>query len=643
MWLGTASLLRAGHTLLDRLVIAGGVLAGLLIAEGVLFSFWPWGLGVVPVGGFTLTVLALIGAWLFYRSGLRPQIPVRVRGSDLIVLAAPIVMWELVHRPTAGKTFGQALPAMAGTPDGLNHFALFDTIHRIGGYQFFRPSQAAASDGRMGFYPPGSHYLYALLDIFRVSSSDAGDVRQEFLRFFQYRELSVCLLALTVVWATRWIAGPLATGWHRTLVCAVVAGFVVFGQLSTLFFEGFNAEVLSLALLAVAVAVISRPPARTREQILVGAALAVAVAFTYPIFAVQVGMCGMAALLVYKVRIRRAKTVAALVALPTLALMVLPVAESYRYADSGHLLSEGGGFVPLSRPLCLAFAVIALSVLTTRSGRRLPAWRVMSVTVALAWIVALYAEAVGSLSVGAPQYYSSKFDAAAFVVSLCGFGAIAAHLKPVTRVTGAGFRPLLQRLAPGSLSIALALALSHGFPGAGVKPIGGASPDQTSIAVLWATGNIKVVSMPPIADYARVGGLGDGVRTVFVASDRRETNLYMTVALAVMNRSLSSLDGRAMDSRSASQQGDPVTVPDVDQAFVTMNDLPGTVTENNLSDAQEAAWTKVQAWLGLQPPGLRMAVTNPSFAGLLRHFASATPSQRLSVLFVPTATTGRVE
>ena len=38
---GIAVLLRAGRLLVDRLVLAG-ILAGFLIAAGLLFSVWPW-------------------------------------------------------------------------------------------------------------------------------------------------------------------------------------------------------------------------------------------------------------------------------------------------------------------------------------------------------------------------------------------------------------------------------------------------------------------------------------------------------------------------------------------------------------------------------------------------------------------------
>ncbi|MBM0274586.1 hypothetical protein [Micromonospora tarensis] len=57
--LGTASLLRSGRSLLDRMMLALALLAGLTCAVGLLFTVWPWGLHPVPVTGLALTVLTV--------------------------------------------------------------------------------------------------------------------------------------------------------------------------------------------------------------------------------------------------------------------------------------------------------------------------------------------------------------------------------------------------------------------------------------------------------------------------------------------------------------------------------------------------------------------------------------------------------
>ena len=121
MWLAVAMLLRAGHTLLDRLVVAGATLSGLLIACGVLFSFWPWHLNPVATGGFCNTVIASVGVVSHHRHGRRPQLPLRFRGSDPIILAAPITAWVLLRRPIHGRPFLDALPYMLTHHDTANH------------------------------------------------------------------------------------------------------------------------------------------------------------------------------------------------------------------------------------------------------------------------------------------------------------------------------------------------------------------------------------------------------------------------------------------------------------------------------------------------------------------------------------------
>ena len=82
----------------------------------------------------------------------------------------------------------------------------------------------------------------------------------------------------------------------------------------------------------------------------------------------------------------------------------------------------------------------------------------------------------------------------------------------------------------------------------------------------------------------------------------------------------------------------PIRVPGVDLAWVTMNGLPRDATESTLAGDTQTAWAKVQAWLRLQRPGLRIAVTNPAFATLLHRFSWMEPRLALSVVYVPTTT-----
>ena len=57
--LATASLLRVGSTLLDRIIVALAILLGAVCLGGVVLSLWPWALAPVPVAGTALTVLVV--------------------------------------------------------------------------------------------------------------------------------------------------------------------------------------------------------------------------------------------------------------------------------------------------------------------------------------------------------------------------------------------------------------------------------------------------------------------------------------------------------------------------------------------------------------------------------------------------------
>src|SRR3954452_16538806 len=57
VWLATASLLRIGDTVVDRLVVAFAALAAAVCSAGLLLALWPPHLAPVPVGGTALSAL----------------------------------------------------------------------------------------------------------------------------------------------------------------------------------------------------------------------------------------------------------------------------------------------------------------------------------------------------------------------------------------------------------------------------------------------------------------------------------------------------------------------------------------------------------------------------------------------------------
>jgi hypothetical protein len=518
--------------------------------------------------------------------------------------------WLLARRPVTGKSFAQMLPFTAADSDYFNHFALFDAIRRIGGYPFLKPDQSRPFESTT-VYPPGTHYLYALIDVFRTSSSDPGDSVHEFLRFNQYHALGLSLLSFTVVWAARWIAGPSAIGWHRALVCAVVAAFTVLGQLSTLFPQAFVAEIAGLVLLALTIALLARPPSSPHEQVLVAAALLVALTFVYPIFLVDAGFAILFALLVYQSRIRRIPRFTAALTIVTATLCAFPLWQTLHVPNVTRAFALSGFFIAFSRPISVIFALFGIGALFTATGRRLPTWQVASPVVALACAVALYAELAGTVATGSPQYYSSKMVAAALVISLCGFGGVTLFFKSLRRP---GTYSLHDALIPGALCVVLAILL----------PV--------------AQGHANIRAPRAISDYASAGGkFGDGVPTAVVTSRYRETNRGMTMFLAVLNHQAGTMDADALDSRRHMSTEPATLVDGLDEALVLLDQLPTATSNRPLDSPAAAALSKVENWIRSRPPGFRMAVANPAFADVLRQFSVAEPALRLSVFFVPTS------
>src|SRR5262245_40386287 len=67
----TASLLRSGRTLLDRLMIATALLLGTVCVSTLVFGVWGLGMAPVPLAATALTVLAVIA----FATGRKPRLP----------------------------------------------------------------------------------------------------------------------------------------------------------------------------------------------------------------------------------------------------------------------------------------------------------------------------------------------------------------------------------------------------------------------------------------------------------------------------------------------------------------------------------------------------------------------------------------
>jgi hypothetical protein len=485
--LTTASLLQGGRTLLDRLMLALMLLLGATCAAGLLFSVWPWGLDPPPVGGFSLTVLILLGALLRRRPSL-PRLalvdvlPLVAGGGAALYLARQYLRGDLAHRLGL---------AMAGEDLG-RHFSIFDSIRAMGGYLFLHPAEAGQHvyNGIIR-YPQGFHLTAALLDGFLRSSPDRAGSTSAFDHFLGFHNAAYGLLTLTVVWAALWIGGPLLrTGWRPALVFAFLVPFMLYTDLVSDYVSGYPSEILGLTLVAMLVAVLARPVPGIRTQLLVIAALLVAIGFSYYLYLPGAALGAVLWLINRRRRLRGHALFTTVTAVLTAGLaLVAPVLGTVVGKAANALAATAS--VRTSRDVLLALGLALLAGLVTRSGRRLRLWRRYGLAVgsALAFSVVLGGYQV--ITRGTTGYYFEKSLHAVEICLLAGVGALA-PLVPAPARPRAG---LLARQRLGANLPALLLAgamvaalgvVDADSPFRPILPGGGANWGRT-----WASGGIS--------------------------------------------------------------------------------------------------------------------------------------------------------
>jgi hypothetical protein len=509
IFLLTAAMLRVGRTLLDRLILTGILLIGSVSAAGLLFTFWPWGLAPVVVAGVALSVLGIIDALL-----ARPlQLPKPDIGDGIVTGAAALVLGVFARPYITGDYLGRLALLMAGE-DNSRHFSVYDAISRVGGYVFWQPTSAMPDVlDKMLFYPQGWHLTAALLDGFSRSASGAGEIASETSHFLGFVILTYGFLAMTILWAVRWIAGPLLTPWRQMLVTVFVAGMLVFGELPSLLVYGFVSEIFVLAILVCLVAILTRPVGGIRSQVVLMCAAMVAIGFAYQLF------LPVAFLMIGFWLYRRRKLVRA----HLLLLALLPVSAGIAaitavlgvlYAGHSKLLAANGGIVPNSRSIIIALAALVGAALLTPAGRRLRAYRAYLASVlavaSLPVAVLAYAIALGSDS----RYYYEKTLTAFSVSLLIGVGAVTLFL-PRPRPDGwpAGVRAGLSRIrmsrreraarlsAPASaVLLALAIGSALGLASSDA-PLRVARPDAVKG---WSSGWIQSRWRPMAAEVTAI-------------------------------------------------------------------------------------------------------------------------------------------
>ena len=619
-WFGIAALLRTGRLIVDRLVLAGILLAGFLIAAGLLFSVWPWGLDPVPVGGFTLSAVVLAGVL----SGRRPRLPRRFIPTDALVVGAGALSFYCLNAPTAGKSFVHKLPFIAAREDMFNHYTLYDTIHRVGGYTFLnlgavKPymSPGLLNPTAMEFYPQGMHYLFAVGDIFLRSTTDPGSNLGEYNRFVIYNAAVLAILTAALVWAARWIAGPALAGWRRGFVCVTVGGLAALGQLTTLYWQAFSAHAAGLVVLTLAVAVCARPPRLAREQMLLLGAVVVASTFIYNLTAVMVlGMTGIA-VLVYRRRLREQWRFALLVGVPVVCVALVPyVAQMFAGFNASDKFLMWGSALRFARVPLVVFALIGMTAMITRNGRRSPVWRVASSS--LAWCAALTVAmcCYAYLEVGTATYYCEKLIEGVWVVSLACFGAVGMLLKPDlgrTRLFGRN----AENLVAGGLTMSAAAVLTGVIPLVPTYMANGFPEQNVTWGAAWQSGLITSDLTAPLASMAKHKMLGDGVPTVILYDDWGQSNWRVSMFNAALNHDRGVISDRSIDEISNSNN------------LATLK-LPSSDSPIPAADASSLANLETLI-KGAHVP-LRVVVWNPDLASCLRTFGASDPRLGLKVV-----------
>ena len=535
---GVASLLRVGSSLVDRLVAASAVTAGLAMVAGLVFSVWPWGLSPFPVAGAALTAMVLVSAV----TGRRPQLPRRMRGSDVLVVGSGLAGTLVAAWPSLRGGPGGWLGYAVLTDDRMRHINLFDTIQQVGGYVFMNSDQAApmVDPGMAKAYPSGMHFLYALVDSFVRSGRGAGEWFGELHRYHWYVVIGYGLFVMAVVWAARWVAGPGLGAGACALVCSTIGSFLATGVMTTLLFYTADAEVLGLALLAVLLAFLARPPVRVGEQVFLWAVLVVAVSFTYTLF-LAFALAGIvAASVVYRRRLLRALArnggggrggrgddadpggVAPVGRLPTPAVTSWP----------------GMRFPPVSRRLLAALGMLALPTVFGRAALRSASMRSLGDTILLSLGVVLAASNYLVFQDKSSSYYFEKLVHGLLIVLLLGAAPAANRLRARTF----GRRPALAAVGATVAGVLLAGGITFGKP---VFHYGSVQDDSmrpgvdTTWGSVWAGGQYWYSGgAPALIELRRAGLVQDGKPTLVIFDKYGAQNTNLSLILAIFNRNV---------------------------------------------------------------------------------------------------------
>lgn len=460
----TASLLRGGRTLLDQVVLATVILLGASALGGLLFAVWPFGLHPVALAGTALTVLGIVSFALKRRPQLRkPAL------TDFIVAGAGGIAFAYFVKPLLALDIRPFIKAdqvsmfamvRGGGEDNSRHVAIFDTVRRMGGYLMFQnPADMPDLWDALRFYPHGWHLTAGMIDGFLRSSTTLGTSVSAFAHFALFSVIGYGLFCLVLFWAVNWVAGPVMGPWRLLPALVVAAVPVMLGAFAGTVVLGHVAEVYGLTLLAVIVALVSRPLRSVPEQLLVLTMALIGIGFAYYFLLPPAGLAVLFWLWRHRRQVLLHKVAFAVTGGITAVFAPMPaVAGVLSGEQDGQLLADGLLAVS-DRGYLVAVAGVVLIGLIAPAGRKLRIWRDYRYPVLA---IALFTAAVGVfqlLNAGRTSYYFEKSVHALAVTVLVGLGAFFLVLPKPTR----GVKTAVP-------AVALTLALAVGFGLVGLSP-----------------------------------------------------------------------------------------------------------------------------------------------------------------------------
>jgi hypothetical protein len=561
---GTGGLLRVGATIVDRLFITLGLLIGLAVVGGLVFSLWPFGLQPIALGGVALTLLVAAYVWFGAPPPWRTW-PRRMLGSDVVLLVGLIAGFLVAYWPSWSTVAGSKLGYAGMTGDRLRHFSLFDAIHRYGGYTFLMQGKVknAVDPGVLAVYPPGQHYLYALADIFLRSSVNPGNAANELVRYNIWVSLGYGFMIASVAWAARWVAGPLLKGWRRVFLTTAIAAYLFAGAFTEAVWSTWDPQVAAMAQLAILAAICFRPPRDWRLHAAMMALLFVAVCLTYELYAPFAAILIAVSLAYYRKRLLphwKTLLVVTIVAIP--AALSEYIAARHAGLNASAAVQATGFTIPLSWLVMALLGAFGLLGFMTRSARRRPSAVVGLIAGVLSTLAVLVMMVYMFSTIGAVSYYYWKVVEAWAVILMVGAGSFG-HLLPRPRLAVSGWKGF----GIGLCAFLLAIGATRSFWWSTVLNKNAPPANAANSATAWQPGTGATWASAWMADriapdnIAVLGVLQQErlligkVPTVTVIFTDPLSNVNMTLQLAVLNQRAGTMSAVIYGSSTDAYRG----------------------------------------------------------------------------------------